>query len=200
VQQGTMGSMADGMRAVIETSTVSANWTAAYGLALFGRGELAQAEEILESFTLPPQDYLWLGTLQAVSELAVSLGNRPWCELLSDRLWPFRQQLGVVSQGSLCFALVSTTLGDLFVALGRHDDARPLLEESVVKADSMGAAFERCKSRRLLAQVLAETTGSAAEITRLLDEATALAARHGFTTELRHLDLLSGSTPRLHHP
>jgi hypothetical protein len=190
LQQGRLGELAEAVRAMIEQSAVSSNWTAAYGLALLDNGERDQAAAALDSITTPPLDYLWLTTMQSVADLAAGLDRRDECERLVTALLPFRGQLGITSTGAACYGLVSRTLGQLALTIGRHELAIELLDEAVAQADSMPAPFDATSARRHLARALSQSGQRLDEVEGLLAEATATAAEHGFAGEQRELAAL----------
>ena len=104
------------------------------------------------------------------------------CQELFDQLSPFRGQLGITASGSACFGLVSRSLGELALALGRHDDALDLLAEAVADADSSGMHFEAVVARRLLATTH-QARGNGDAASTLIDEALTTAQERGFEHE-----------------
>jgi class 3 adenylate cyclase len=188
LQHGTLSTMADGMKAVIDASPIAPNWMPAYGLALLGRGDRAGAAAVLDGFDVPHLDCFWLSTLQSAAELAVGLGRLDWCERIHGLLEPYADQVGVASHGTLLFGLVSTTLASLRLALGDLDGATGLLPDSMRRADAMGAAYERTVTRRLLVEAMTRSRPPGSEVARLRTEALALAERHGFSRERRLLE------------
>jgi hypothetical protein len=107
-----------------------------------------------------------------------------------DELAPLRGLMGIIASGSLCFGLVSRTLGSLALALDDLPIALDHLTEAVAQADRMGAPFESVISRRLLATTML-AFGEAARAADLIDEATVIGTDHGFMRELEHLAALS---------
>ncbi|MDP2291022.1 MAG: AAA family ATPase [Actinomycetota bacterium] len=185
-QRGGLGALVPTVRELIGQGSVS-NWLAAYGLAMFHAGDRDGAMTVLDGFVEPTLDYFWLTTMQAYAELAVALDRRDMASQLFASLMPHRGQLGVTASGSLCLGLVSTSLGELALATGDHLLAHELLVEARQAADAMGAPFEATKTRRLLAAALdAAGETEAAAVARA--EALALADRHGFDGERRHLE------------
>ena len=148
---------------------------------------------MLDSFTLPTLDYLWLSTMQGWSELASALGRTDVCESIFAELESFRGRLGIVASGSVCIALVSRTLGQLALATERIDLAIELLDETVAQADSIGAPFESTTARRYLAQALIRSDVRRDELAAILATATELADRHGFAGERAELATLTAS-------
>lgn len=185
---GQLGALADTIRSMIDASTVSSNWTAAYGLALLDNGDREAATAVLESFARPTLDYLWLSTMQGRADLAVALGRTDACERILSELEPFRGQLGIVASGSACYGLVSRTLGQLALATDRTDLAIELLEEAAAQADSIGAPFESTAARRYLACALVQAGRRLDEVGSLVATAKELAERHGFGGERLELE------------
>ena len=147
---------------------------------------------MLDSFTRPTLDYLWLSTMQGRADLAVALGRTDVCESIFADLEPFRGQLGIVASGSACYGLVSRTLGQLALATARIDLAIELLDEAMAQADTIGAPFESTSSRRYLAQALVQAGRRLDEVDTLVATATELAVRHGFDGERQQLERLDG--------
>jgi hypothetical protein len=128
--------------------------------------------------------------MQSVADLAAGLGRADVCERLVTVLLPFRGQLGITSTGAACYGLVSRTLGLLALTIGRHSLAIELLDEAVAQADGMPAPFDATSARRHLARALSESGQRLDQVERLLAEATATAAEHGFAGEQRELAAL----------
>lgn len=187
LHQGTLATMADGMKAVIESSALGQRWMPAYGLARLDLGDRDTAHQVLDGWEIPIEDCFWLSSLQAAAELAVALGRRDWCARIVTLLEPHGHLLGVASHGTLVFGLVATSLGALHLTLGDAPAAEVLLRSSVERADLMGSPFEAVRSRRLLAEALSAQGDAHAEVGGLTKEALALADRHGFSQEQRSL-------------
>jgi hypothetical protein len=168
---------------LVEGTTIGANWVAPYGLALLRSGDEAGAAAVLDGFDEPPPDYFWLTTLQAASELAAGLGRVDRCKAFFDDLLPHRDTLSIVASGSLCYGLVSTTLGQLALATGDPDQAVDLLDEAVARSVAMAAPYETVKARRLLAAALTAAGRSATEVDPIVALALAGAREHGFAEE-----------------
>ena len=95
---------------------------------------------------------------------------------------PFRGRLSVTGGGSMCFGLVSRTLGMLALALDEPATAIELLIEAVEHADRIEAISEGVASRRLLASALL-ATGSPEQAVIYLDEALPIAIERAYTRE-----------------
>jgi hypothetical protein len=189
-QSGRLGTMVDPIREMVSGSTLSANWTAAYGLALLANGDLDAAAAVLDGCPPAPLDYVWITTKQVLAELAAGLGRVEMCDRLLSELMPFRGQLGITSSGAACYGLVSRTLGLLALAARRPELAIELLDEAVAHADAIVAPFEATSTRRLLAEALLATGQRGDEVDSIVAAAGVLAAEHGFTEEQRHLAAL----------
>ena len=191
MQRGSLGSLVPTLKAMRESSVLTPQWSAAFGLALVADGDFAAALAVFDELEEPPVDYFWLSTLQVTCELAVALQQQPRIAVLRAQLAPYRDQLGITASGSVIFGLVSTSLGELALAMGEHAAAIELLQESVSRADSMGAPFEATKTRRLLAAALAEHGAPVDQVKQIIGHATELAERHGFRGEAALLDQVS---------
>lgn len=190
-QRGAFAALVPTLRAMVEDRPgIGAKWVAPFGLALVAAGEEVEAAAVLGRLDLPPLDYFWLTTMQTVAELAVALGDRAWQERCVELLTPFASQLGLTASGSVCFGLVSTTLGQLAVAQGRYDDAVNLLRDAVARSALIGASFESVRARRQLALALLER-GETAEAAVLVADARSDAVAAGFDGEARLLEAMA---------
>ncbi len=189
-EAGQLGALADTIRSMIDASSISSSWTAAYGLALLNNGDRDGATAVLDSFTRPTLDYLWLSTMQGRADLAVALVRTDTCESIFRELEPFRGQLGIVASGSACYGLVSRTLGQLALATNRPDLAIELLDEAIAQADAIGAPFDSTAARRHLAHALIVAARRLDEVDVVIATAMALAEGHGYEGERRELETL----------
>ncbi len=130
-----------------------------------------------------PRNYFWLTVVQVQAEVAAGLELADRCERLFDELLPFRGRVGITASGSFCFGLVSRSLGELALALGRNDEAIALLTEAVRDADGIGLPFEAVRARRLLASAY-QARGEVARAEKIIDEALCGAQYRGFNREL----------------
>ena len=184
-QAGTLGAMVPAIATMLD-GPHARTWRAALALAHVMAGDDDAGAATLGEQGEIGRSYFWLTVKQVQAEVAVHLGLTGRCAELFDELRPFRGRVGITASGSLCFGLVSRTLGELALALGRVDDALDLLDEAVVAADSSGMPFESVITRRLLARAHREQ-GADDAARRLVDEALAAAAARGFEREGRLL-------------
>lgn len=183
LQVGTLGSMVGVLQAV-GASSIPGAWKQALGLAQLWAGDLEGATYALDLVDPLPPNYFWMPVTQVRAELAVGLGRLDRCASLLDELAPYRGRLGIAASGSLCFGLVSRTIGMLALCLGRLDVAVDHLHEAVTQADALRLPFDGVVARRLLAD--ATTDRAEAEVVRA--RAREAATAHGFVRELELLD------------
>ena len=172
-------------------------WTAAQALALMWAGDRDGAEAILETQTDIPVNYFWLTVVQVRAEVAAGIGRRDLCARMYDELLPFRGRLGLTASGSLCYCLVSRTLGMLALALDDVPAAVDLLTEAVEQADRIDAPFEGVIGRRLLATALI-AAGDPGDLERAraeIEPAAAVATARGFAREASELVSLRSMLP-----
>ena len=184
-QSGTLGSMVTVISTMLD-GPHARTWRAALALAQLMAGQVDDAAATLAEQGDVPKSYFWLTVVQAQAEVAANLRLTDRCQELFDQLSPFRGQLGITASGSACVGLVSRSLGELALALGRHDDALDLLVEAVTDADFNGMPFEAVVARRLLATTHQARRTSGAAST-LIDEALATAQVRGFEREAQLL-------------
>jgi tetratricopeptide (TPR) repeat protein len=181
IQAGRLGDFVPSLRPMVEGARVS-NWWTAFGLALHHAGEREEAEAVLDRMTSPPLDYFWLPTTQMTAELALGLGRIDRAGDLYDELLPYAALMGITASGSACMGFVSTTLGELALALGQTDAAFDHLSDAVSRSEAVGAPYESTKARRLLGQAhLAAGERSEGEI--CLRIARERAEQHGLAGE-----------------
>jgi hypothetical protein len=102
--------------------------------------------------------------------------------------------LGITASGSLCYCLVSRTLGMLALALDDVPAALDLLTEAVGQADRIDAPFEGVIGRRLLASALL-ATGDVDGARDAVGAAHVVAVARGFAREVAALDTLRAALP-----
>ncbi|HWM22673.1 MAG TPA: MFS transporter [Ilumatobacteraceae bacterium] len=180
-QAGTLGSMVTVISTMLD-GPHARTWRAALALAHLMAGDVEDAAATLAEQGDVPKSYFWLTVAQAQAEVAATLRLTDRCRELFNQLSPFRRQLGITASGSTCFGLVSRSLGELALALGRHDDALDLLAEAVADADACGMHFEAVVARRLLATTH-QALGDVDAASTLIEEAFATAQARGFAHE-----------------
>ena len=187
-EAGTMGGM---VPALVEMTAGphGRTWRTALALAHVCAGDDDAAAKVAAQVEDVPKSYFWITATQTHAEVAASLVLAERCEQLFEELLPFRDQVGVTASGSRLFGLVSRSLGDLALALGRHDEAIDFLEQAVADADSFGMAFEGTVSRRLLAQAH-HGVGDAERAAAIAAEALPVAVERGNTREVAFLEVL----------
>ncbi len=187
-QAGTLGSMVNAMQAMT-AGPQARTWLAALALAQLWAGDRSGATTTLAAQAEAPRNYFWITVAQVQAEVAAAVGATDRCAGLFAELLPFRGLLGITASGSLCFGLVSRSLGELALALGDTDMAGELLEEATTQADRIGMPLESVIGRRLLATAQL-AGGNAARARTLVDEARSIATDRGFAREVALLDEL----------
>jgi tetratricopeptide (TPR) repeat protein len=162
--------------------TQSKIWTSAHALALLSAGDRPGAEEVLDRPAELTRNYFWLAALQARADVAADLQRRDHCQTLFDEMFEYSGRIGLTGAGSVCFGLVSRSLGNLALALDDVDAAVDLLTDAVAQADRNGMVFETVICRRLLATALTRT-GDIERVPALVDEALSVAEQRGFAKE-----------------
>ena len=187
-QSGTLGQMIHAVQAMT-TAAQPRMWAGALAVALMWAGEPDRAAEVLGDDTDLPRNYFWLPVTQARAETAAGLGLGDHCRRIYAELLPFRGRFGVTGAGSMCFGLVSRTLGMLSLALDEPARAEEFLTEAVDHADRIGAVHEGVASRRLLATALL-ATGEPDRALAHMEAALPIAVDRGFD---RDADLIRTS-------
>lgn len=180
--RGTLGQIVDSVRAMA-TGAQSRMWNGALALALVWAGDRAAAEALLDDSEIP-KNYFWLAVTQAHAEVAASLERLDHCQRLFDDLYPYRGRVGVTGSGSMCFGLVSRSLGLLALTLGEVPTAIEMLREAVDHADRLGIAHDGVVSRRLLAMALTASGADDESALTLLRAALTTATTHSFDREV----------------
>jgi class 3 adenylate cyclase len=192
VHTGTLGELVNSMQAMT-TGQQARTWTAALAMARLWAGDRDGAAQIIAEHGEVPRNYFWLPVVQARASVAAALGLTDICRDFLDDLWPYRGRVGITASGSLCFGLVSRSIGELCLTLGRVEDALVLLSEAVDHADRIGMVHEAVMCRRLLA-VAHRAAGEESRAQRLIDEAHPVAAARGFAREIELLSSLAASS------
>lgn len=188
-QAGTLGTMVPVIIDMVG-GPHSGTWPAALALAQMMTGDTDAATATLTAQGDVPRTYFWVTVAQVQAEVAAHLGLVTRCGELFEQLLAFRGLVGITASGSLCFGLVSRSLGELALAMGRLEDAAGLLGEAVDAADAAGMVFESVVSRRLLASALHQR-GEHDRAQRVASAAVVVAASRGFAREQRMLDDLA---------
>ncbi len=181
-QVGTLGQMVHAVEAMA-TGAQSKMWAGALALAQLWNGDEVQAAATLGDNAELPKNYFWLPVTQARAEAAAGLGRADLCRPIFDELLPFRGRCGVTGAGSMCFGLVSRTLGMLALALNETTSAIEFLTEAVEHADRVNSGFDQVGSRHLLAVALI-AVGEADRAAPLLDKALRMATDRAFAREI----------------
>jgi CRP-like cAMP-binding protein len=166
-------------------------WRAALALAHLMAGDTTAAATAIDEQGDVPRSYFWITVAQVQAEVAAALGLTERCATLFDDLYPFRGRVGITASGSLCFGLVSRSLGELALALGRVDHACQLLTDAVTSADEIGMRFESVAARRLLASAL-RARGERERAASVAGDALLAARDRGYLREARLLGDLVG--------
>ena len=190
---GSLGSLVD----VIATMTEGPHartWRAALALAHLMNDDSDTAAAIIAERRDVPRNYFWVTVMQVQAEVAATLELIDRCRELYGQLLPFRGLVGVTASGSLCFGLISRSLGELAHALGDHDAAVDLLSEAIEQADAIPMPFESVVARRLLADSL-RSVGDDRTAAEHVAAARALAEAHGFHREFERLAVHQSERP-----
>ncbi len=187
-QAGTLHLMLNSIEAMT-AGNQARTWTAAHALALLWIGDRKGAEAILDENADIPLNYFWATVVQVRAEVAAGVGRRDHCTRMYGELLPFRGRMGITASGSLCFGLISRTLGLLAIALDDVPAAIDLLTEAVEQADRIDAPFEAVTARRLLASALG-AAGDVDGARAAIEVARPLAIARGFGREVVELDAL----------
>lgn len=180
-QSGTLPSMLPAISAMLG-GPHARTWRAALGLAQLMAGEIDAAQDTMNEQGDAPRNYFWITVTQVQAEVAAGLGLTRRCAELFDQLHPYRGLVGITASGSLCYGLVSRSLGELALVLRRLDDAVSLLSEAMMSADEIGMRFESVISRRLLASAL-RSRGDLPAARLVVDEALDVARANGYERE-----------------
>lgn len=192
-QAGELGGMTSTIAAMVE-GPHSRTWRAALALANLRAGDREAARRTLAELGEVPKNYFWITVAQVQAEVAAELGLVEQCRVLFDELSPFRERVGITASGSLCFGLVSRSLGELALALGRHEEAVALLAEAVAAADDRTMPFEAVVAGRLLARAHLAAGDPTTALTSA-EAARAIARKYGFRGEADLLDRLAPQLP-----
>ncbi|MFN8023417.1 MAG: AAA family ATPase [Acidimicrobiales bacterium] len=189
-QVGALGGMTHALEA-LTTGQKARTWIAALALARVSAGDLDGARDLLVAQGDVPKNYFWITVAQVQAEVAATVGSLDHCRHLYDELLPSRGRMGITASGSLCLALVSRSLGELALALGRHDEAIDHLSEAMAQADECALPFEGVVARRLLAASL-RALGRHHEAGTCAAAAIDTARARGFARELALLEAATG--------
>lgn len=188
-QAGTLGSMLSTIETMVD-GPHTRTWSGALALSQFLAGDAGSARTTLSENADVERNYFWMAVMLVQAETASALGMLERCGALFDALSPYRGRVGITASGSLICGLVSRSLGDLALTLGRPEEAIDLLTEAADHADELGMIFESVISRRMLASALSSAgdhDGAAEVIAAALPRAEAC----GFAREQRLLRAVS---------
>lgn len=140
-QEETVGALGPMIDSMIE-GPHARTWRAARALAELRAGDAEAATATLDEQGDVPRNYFWVTVLQTQAEVAAALGLTERCAELYAALEPYAGRVGITASGSLCFGLVSRSLGELAIALDRLDDADAHLADARLHAARIGWPFE----------------------------------------------------------
>jgi tetratricopeptide (TPR) repeat protein len=122
---------------------------------------LAGFEQVaLESFALVPRDWAFPLAIRYLAEVCALLSDTERAAQLLPEVEPYSGQLLVVSLGTSIEGAADRSLGQLYGALGRFEEADRHYQEAWRLEDSMGFAPLAARSRYWHASLLAQSTDS----------------------------------------
>ncbi len=175
-EQGRLGELEFGLRAIAEQLPNMPTWRATLGFlyAEDGREEPARAElERLASkdFEDLARDASWLTTVGLLADVAAFLGDAPRARLLASLLAPYADRAIVVGPSLSVPSSVARTLALAVATCGDFAGAERYFEQALVTEQRLGARCLLTRTRQQYAAMLLER-GAAGD----RDRARALAA------------------------
>ncbi|MEM9132426.1 MAG: AAA family ATPase [Actinomycetota bacterium] len=149
-----------------------------------------QAVAAIEKYPDLDFDRYWLSSLHHLGQLGLMLGRADYCERVLAEMSPYRGRFAIIGVGAALSGQVSTALGQAALGLGRLDEAEELFREAMDQAVELGFPFFATLARRHLAMTLLRRDEASAEAREHLDEAAAVAVRHGLALEAAAVETL----------
>jgi hypothetical protein len=113
-----------------------------------------------------------------LAETCLRLGEWKACELLYEKLLPWRDQAATVT--APCVGPVALHLATLSTVLGRYDDAEEQFSLALVLSERLGAPYWTARTEIELASMMGRRGSVDRREIELLAHATQLASDHGF--------------------
>ena len=136
-------------------------------------------DDIRDGFNGFPYDVVWLSGMVVLAETCIRLGQWEACELLHEKLSPWREQAATVT--ATCVGPVALHLATLSTVLGRYDDAEEQFSLALVLSERLGAPYWRARTEVELAAMMRRRGDSVDRPgDELLEHATQLAHDQGF--------------------
>lgn len=136
-------------------------------------------DDIRDLFNGFPYDVVWLSGMVVLAETCIRLGQWDACELLYEKLLPWRDQGATVT--ATWVGPVALHLATLSTVLGRYDDAEEQFTLALVLCERLGAPYWTARTEIELASMLGRRSDWVdPRGDELLEHATRLANDHGF--------------------
>ncbi|MFO0615924.1 MAG: AAA family ATPase [Polyangiaceae bacterium] len=170
------------------------------GLLSLGREDEARAELAAlgaTGFEDVPRDFARVGTLTALADIVVRVGDIPLAAALRPHLVSYAKHNAMVGTAA-CFGAVTRHLGRLATVLGTESDAIAFLEDACTSNARMHARPALAWSQLELARALLRT-GRGATVDALVAASRATALELGLAPLLAELDAIAAratSTPK----
>ena len=137
------------------------------------------SDDIRDGFNGFSYDVVWLSGMVVLAETCIRLGQWEACELLHEKLSPWRDQAATVT--ATCVGPVALHLATLSTVLDRYDDAEEQFSLALALSERLGAPYWRARTEVELAAMMRRRSDSVDRPgDELLEHATQLARDQGF--------------------
>jgi class 3 adenylate cyclase len=203
-EQGRSAEVVAAVEGMVRQFSDLAPWRVALGLVQLDLGRQPEARAEFErlaadGFAGIPRDYLWLGALVGLAELASELGDAERARMLYGLLLPQDGRIAVVGDAVTSYGAVACFLGMLARTFGDAAAAEAHLARALEQNQRLCAPLFTARVQLERALLCAQRRAAAAAALGLLDEVLDLARKFGsrFLAEraMRHKLALAGVDP-----
>ncbi|MFC3615325.1 ATP-binding protein [Lutimaribacter marinistellae] len=194
-EQGRLAEVAPVIKRLLNEGEGDLSWKPGFALIAAELGHLEPAAQMMRAMSADgfdlPLDAKYSATLGYLADTAAMIGDTEICQMLYDRLLPYRGLTITIGVATVCYGSADRRLGVLAAQVGDWTRMEEHFEAALAMDTSMDAVpwLARTKAGYAMAMQARGRSGDIPSIDRLLQEAMETAAKFGMVglkATLRH--------------